>query len=1307
MEGWDEPLIQPGPQQLPMVASPGNQTSISAATEELFHIWQTNCLSIHDPPQSPHNVGSADEISSKLEACQVEARNFFASLVAGTSVQIADGVVLQTRASHTDSLALLIRSLEPCFADTASLVARWAALSCLVGSIQGCRHSAATMSLALVQLMGNFLLVHVGPCLIDNDNDDGVDEKIRDVALTGLVALLQCCRDDSKQPTKGIHDGGPSDSASQWLKIRVTLAQSAVEQRCVSPSGQNYTHRTGYHSNNGDGYSKSITTASGLSLLPRARRSQCFSVMQAAVDAVASDTHGGFVKQEGPYKEAIDFCKFAATLLHGESDPRCLLQLLMLFDSIQETFKFLGASFPRSEIFDAVAPYYPIQFNPPPNDSHGITRKSLRQAVVRVLSCSYYDEGRHYDDNMASLACGLMLEAMVPLPEDGPLTYQEQFETLEDLQTFLLSTRGADHETNCDQLDQTEIKRVAEALLSVHETSSLAVSRGEENPLVKAIAELCRTVVAQVAVSLERNTKCTAQWEAFAQEPILVLSMKQDSTASGRIATAYLAALAASGGTKTIRLSLQAGLRQLFYTLQESSDQSNISSSLYGIGAFFSSCRVAIERASKDGIVVHPHPLEPYGNEALDRILEILSPDGSARNPNLLSVEVGAIRALESVLLASPPCLFSGDRTDRIIALVQRLSSRLLVSSIKDSDESMDNEPMEAIAVTIGTLLGKALDASNRNNDGVGSTVNLPSSGTQESDGLSGFLMQNFVPALLASVKIPHAPRSRFDRDTLAIAASFSLPAASRIVESLASTLHNALLGEQDATAIYIAETLSFLFALEAKYAVRAYQNMANTSTSAFELVKAFAPNVPAQGDGVEDDFGMSNLQLPKSKDDRDKAMHRVEKAYEIIPHLRNGYKLGLSPEHFSALVEYVDHLLPPLNDDDVVGLSTALPFLSAALEAMDTTACAVDSSTMSAGDMLRRMQRDLAEFAITPEYFASARSHAGRCLHEIVCRLSIVKTSQCEAQELVRYVMSTMNAAVVTIRRPGNKAEDRESAADLLADCLSLLAILGSATARCGGPSSKTSDQIVSCLIDVASEESATFLFSDGGIEQIQLEPFAAKDAETSARLAVRAASACGSILSTDCRNSLWQQRLTHLAFNRIAQRIRSSGFLDERNTPAQGLLSALCQVVCSTNLRTVSCTTLQTAAEALMCSLSSARLRAASQVDEALPEIVLASIVKLMSASPTAFPYIYPLVTGSLLAFASAADLEQRSEVACKILALQVLAAVTTMHNSTETLKTIKPGVVSLLLTATNHPSGLVRAAVGEVRNAWYFID
>jgi hypothetical protein len=181
----------------------------------------------------------------------------------------------------------------------------------------------------------------------------------------------------------------------------------------------------------------------------------------------------------------------------------------------------------------------------------------------------------------------------------------------------------------------------------------------------------------------------------------------------------------------------------------------------------------------------------------------------------------------------------------------------------------------------------------------------------------------------------------------------------------------------------------------------------------------------------------------------------------------------------------------------------------------------------------------------------------------------------------------------------------------------------------------------------------------------------------------------------------------LTHLAFNRIVQHIRSSGFLDKRNTPAQGLLSALCQVVCSTNLRTVSCTTLQTAAEALTCSLSSARLRAANQVDEALPEFVLASIVKLMSASPTSFPKIYPLVTGSLLAFASAADLEQRSEVACKILALQVLDAVTRMHNSTETLKTIKPGVVSLLLTATNHPSGLVRAAVGEVRNAWYFID
>jgi hypothetical protein len=65
------------------------------------------------------------------------------------------------------------------------------------------------------------------------------------------------------------------------------------------------------------------------------------------------------------------------------------------------------------------------------------------------------------------------------------------------------------------------------------------------------------------------------------------------------------------------------GLDPLMEYLSENlEDTEDAATAAHGVGAFFSSCRVAMDRAEKEGVALHPHPLDPYVEKSCQILLD-------------------------------------------------------------------------------------------------------------------------------------------------------------------------------------------------------------------------------------------------------------------------------------------------------------------------------------------------------------------------------------------------------------------------------------------------------------------------------------------------------------------------------------------------------------------------------------------------------------------------------------------------------------------------------------------------------------
>jgi len=1324
--------------------------ALSGTTKELFSIWQASCF---EGGGDGGGVVKKDKGSGLLRK---EARSFFRTLARTTNVVAGgggEGGMLTTRSSHEEALALLVQQLgSEAFRSSRRQEPRLRALETLLGALEGClSRSGASSSIflsdKLLDLLGTFLLNHCKPIARprrrseddDDDEQEDLEDEIRDLALSALTVLVGSRSPPLPDPSDGSAAGAAAEetelgaaagtaSVSVFLLVesirrRIRLAQRGVESRCAQLDDEEdlmdvEEEYNGYYANDSS-RSMQPPIQAGLSLLPRSRRSLCFDLLGASVDSISTMlrpiSDANVIKLSALSLEKNDptllpnFARFVSNCLRGESDPRCLLQLLHLFRATADCFLPLfeatsNSRFPITDLFDAIAPYYPIQFTPPPNNVHGITKSGLRDALLDIMGYTSYDGMATKDnkDSMLNLSLAIVIERLVPLPGDEPTNMTEKYEALRDLSTLLMlpdSPRAA-AKSRVDALDPLFVRQLSDTFLIVHrEAATEAVTKaGPDKLQAKATADLCRSIVSKVALECEQ---CAAVangilWQCFVREPMQALSSALvNSPFQGRVSIAYMACLTSCGGPKTLLCGLERGLAPLLEKCSFKSPQADIddmTTSTYGVGAFFSACRTSLSRPEKIGVTLFPHPLQNYSARAV-RILNTIISNSTEQS---ISLRIAAVRSMESVLMASPSYLFGeGDDSDSDcwICFLKRVTGPLLVRNLSDVD--LENrghaEWLRACAQTSGCVLGYAAG----HEDDV--TVCPESDNVLESNRFRSIVNKDFFPDILSSATSAAGRKDypRYDWIALAKACSTRPAASVRIVAYVAKSLQSALDSNAVEKVQVCTNALDILFRKGGDEASKAYLELSSPNPTSFDVIKSLTsfsiPDNARKNGGYESGFGTSMLQLPPSEEERMDLRAAVDRSYKIVTALRRAYQRRIAAEQLKKLVLAVSKTLPPLTDPDTVKLSILLPMLSAALV---SSASKKDDLSLIEEEQSLSLAADLAEFSINAEFYARSRSYAMLCVQSLLSSYTARDADKCPCLVLLENLAMPSLRTACDCAIAGDKRSQKD--APSVGDCFSLLAVLGSAAARRGGISSKTADDVVTLLVGIACTRKGRLSSVTGDV--VDTSGFVLKEnnipsAEDGSLLA---ASALGSILSTESgTNLLWKQRLVHVAAQSMQDHI---GPLSASAPQPIGVVACACYLVSTTKTQFVGKSVLNALALVIARGLSMD-----SSCTNDVAKLLLGALLKLLAVAPDSLSGngAY-LVTGIMRMFASFP--EPTSGIAVKLLALQALDSLARVDGSLVELTVVKPAVVSVLATSMNHPSSVLRHAAIEVRNAWY---
>ncbi|KAL3913726.1 MAG: hypothetical protein SGILL_006374, partial [Bacillariaceae sp.] len=1250
----------------------------TSALTEVLNNWKTAVLDDQEVPPTKSN-----------EDLQKDAHTFFRYISSNTQIDIAgSGVVLETKSSHEEALALLIKNLGPAFTSSGTHPQRLRGLYVLLGAIDGCCHST-NMSNACLKSLGEFLLLQCGP-IVDDEYEEDYDTMIRDVCVKALTALVET-------PTSASNE----EDIANALEQRCHFAARGVERRCAAPDDMDQDAIDPY------GGPRPNDIRGGLSMLPRSKRSLCFDLLRGAVTGntkinahIIESPNAEIVLKETTLLSKVQrhfvlFTEFSSRCIPGESDPRCLMQLLELLHSIQATFQdwfqtveLASNVFPHEDVFESVVPYYPIQFTPPPNNIHGITRQGLHSELAAVLTCTKMDKAARKYRKPTMLGCSaqLFMEQLLPMQpdEDLPPSSLEKLEALECLSTLLFPGKNGGESglssSDCKHLTISEVRSLSGALRATHDEASLGARKGgSQGEADKVLATSCRDLVLTVAVELE-NSGMSSLWKEFVSEPLdKDIRKLQLSPSYSKTAIAYEACLCASGGPKTLRVCLSKGLAPLLQFLKDKPDDSeDYLAAIHGLSAFFSSTKVALSKLHEYGVEITPHPLEPYSKKACALLLNVVDEESASYS---LSTKAAATTALECLFaVASKSQLDSEDVVARICNFFEGLLSSVTSSERDESDEEFSIS-QSTLSRVLGELIGGTLDTEDTDQ---AAALNLDES-ILSLPQIWNFVESKIFPALKASAFAGSTDRKkeRYDRKAMATACSLNIKLADSIVQAHLAAFYKALTESLTGpTTVSTLEALSYIIRQsEGDNVVRAFHE----DETVDRILDALS-NKLKDGTSARLRASIAQIALPATAEEQTSLMSKASDVQKLESSLVPAYNNSVPKERLSKLFKDVSQKIPPLSKADECDLFVRLPLLGAALQSASSSLLKEVVTKVGGDDenaLVVELLKGLSEYAMSSEHLASARTAAALCVYGLV-KGGFDKSAKCPARPLAEDAM--------------NRLKSSSGDVGLTQNCLNYLSLLGQAAGIRGSSSSSTAGSITKFLVEVACEQKCSIPFLSEGLPLDLASSFV--DPEEIVAVQLSAASAYGSMLMIDAIKPLMKQRLTHASLKFVKKTFElesNQAQHDEQvSAPSIGQLLVVCHVICSADLRKMDRATTHMIATVCIEGFSSDAFQVGKKMSneavKARTLVVCAALNLICTIPKVVNGFVLSMVAGLLRAYAVT---DPDTEVGCKLIVLQSLEKLSSLDGAKATIVTVKPAVLAILAVAMNQKSGLLRSA------------
>jgi hypothetical protein len=1273
----------------------------------IYDAWAATCLQLEDTEE--------DKVAIELQS---DAREHFINLLSDNHQQ--DGSIIANELSN------FIKKMEPSFSRGSNI--RKYGLHCFLGALEGLGNSHFTgLPFSMMKLLSSFLLQHCGPIEstsflpgdsmdIDIQNDGSSLEKVRDVSLSSIAALLQL-------PITGANDSSMDD----FIELRIRVSQRGVQLRCASIEDCVDDDDDSYYEENINQRTQEeeTKTLSGLSLLPRAKRSLCFRTLDAALSGIVLDGEkiSNHTISVPLAQKMVSFAAFTAATLHGETDPRCLVLLLKLLKRVQEVlipFVESKANFPFTQIFDSCAVYYPVRFSPPPNDPHRITREMISNALLEVFSCSSNLEkyilgdrnvNVHSNLTMQSLAVGLVLERMSPSIDafsddetnDVP-TVTDRLDAIQDLKHLLFVSKKHVNQSNrtiMSLLSNDVVKDISRVLMKCHDEAATVVATNRNTSDCadnKRLADACRHLITSLVYEVE--LKQPTLWDSFVKDSVQSLSSVISSSPQslkGRMAIAYLASISAGGGEKTLRYCLDMCIPSLFNIIDEGlkteasiRDVEKISTAAYGVSTLFSSCRVSMEQISQDGINVYPHPLSHYATNAVQKLYQLFHRDENLEHASSFErneVDVAAVKAFESVLQSTPDFLLVETCSGVVKESVFYLSNYVT----KEYDNHVNDNFTRACSRLVGSMIGKALQKVNNETAKTESIL-------ESVEEVKTFAEQNLLPNILQSCfrgsKISASERLDFYAVAYACETdqgNATSTIVSSIYQTLVDTLKKQTIADKPDTIIPIADALSYVIKNGGPAATRSFHQASSMEENDILHHLAIVPNYKLKDEEAME--GMSNLLLPETKDHyRSEAQKAIVLADKILPCILDAYKSNIPEEKLLTVLSRISNVLPPLSDADEAELSVYLPVLGATLSSMDVLV------TEEMMDKLMGLTPDLVDFSMNSDHNSVARSAASSCVYFSLSRFQR-NISECRGLMILHDKLCPQLVSKIQLWSQCLSPDCINEIQDLFG----MMSLIGCAAAWRGGISATTADEISRFLVLVACRGAACAP-ALGINDPIDFMGEASTDLIT--HMAHLAASALGTILNVKDGSPFARQRLAHL----ILPIILSSSDDQHLMNSSPGILLCAGHVVCCVPMSGITHDKLVELAKLLVSGLFK-RTKSISDGNRTVQtneEVVLTmtAIIRMYENFPlimrTQLDTLVPTLV--LLCISST----KPNESIINILSLQILLNLTKSTDATILYfcEAYKDTVITHLRKVLDHPSSQVRHAAVIVRNTWCVI-